>query len=365
MTRVLIVEPAGGLWGSERALLDLIDATCDLEIAVCCPPGSPLQIELGQRGIRTLPWFVAELHRKSRWRRLQAALGVIRACITFRPDVIHVNQSGAYRVVLPAASLLNLPMVCHVRIFEDVAYLAKRSPVTKRLKALIAISGAVEAEIKRFPPLRAVPVHRIYDAYAPTSTATDVERQPGRFACVGRITPIKGQELLVHTLQMTDLFEGKVEALIVGDGEADYVRLLKDMAPAAGPVHAIWTGFVADVLPLLSTCRALVCPSHREPLGRVIFEAWNAGAVPVVFAGSGGAAEIVTGSNGGLTYDAQSPAALSDALKRVLRLGAKERNALVENGRNWMVRNCSQKRYAAEIAHVMRRAAADGINEAL
>ena len=31
----------------------------------------------------------------------------------------------------------------------------------------------------------------------------------------------------------------------------------------------------------------LACPSHREPLGRVVFEAWDAGAVPVVFAGAG------------------------------------------------------------------------------
>ena len=102
--RVLIVEPAGELWGSERALLDLIDSAKDLEIAVCCPPSTPLCAELVRRDVRIAPYFVAGLHQKSRWRRAQAALGVIRACMTFRPDVVHLNQSGAYRVALPAAT---------------------------------------------------------------------------------------------------------------------------------------------------------------------------------------------------------------------------------------------------------------------
>ena len=42
MTRALIVEPAGNLWGSERALLDTICHMPDTEIAVCCPAGTPI-----------------------------------------------------------------------------------------------------------------------------------------------------------------------------------------------------------------------------------------------------------------------------------------------------------------------------------
>lgn len=356
MTRVLIVEPAGNLWGSERALLDLVDAARDLDIAVCCPPGAPLKVELERRRIRTLPWFIAELHRKPRWRRLQAALGVIRACITFRPDVIHLNQSGAYRTALPAASLLNLPVVCHVRIFEDVAYLAERISIPQRLKALIAISGAVETEIRRFPTLRTVPVHRIYDAYTRAAGVVGVKQQASRFACVGRITPIKGQDVLLRALQITSLFEGEVEGLIVGDGEVDYVRLLREMEPAKGPVRVTWTGFLADVAPLLQTCRVLVCSSHREPLGRVIFEAWDAGATPVVFAGAGGAAEVVLASGGGLLYAQQTPESLARTLAEALRMSESERSRLVANGRAWMTKHCAPESYGRALAAVLERA---------
>ena len=115
MTRTLIIEAAGNLRGSERALIDFVEVTSELEFAVCCPPRTPLCRELQKRHIRQLPYFVFGLHQKSRWRRLQAAIGVIRACLEFRPHVIHLNQGGAYKVTLPAARLLDLPIVAHVR----------------------------------------------------------------------------------------------------------------------------------------------------------------------------------------------------------------------------------------------------------
>ena len=350
MTRTLIVEPAGGLWGSERALIDLIEAAPDLEVAVCCPLGTPLQAELERRGVCVLPYFVAGLHQKSRWRRLQAALGVLRACLSFRPDVIHLNQSGAYRVTLPAAKLMNLRIVCHVRIFEDAAYLAQQKPDPRQLKGIIAISGAIEDKIRGFPSLDAIPVHHIYDAYATAEPqAAPAERFPGRIACVGRVTPIKGQEMLLEAMALTGAFPDEVECLIVGDGDADYVRRLKQI----GPARVEWTGFVKDIAPLLRTCKALACPSHREPLGRVIFEAWDAGAVPVVYAGAGGSAEIVAAADGGIIYEEQTPQCLARALAAAVNLDDDEAARLIKNGRAWMSEHCRPEPYGKAVAAVL------------
>src|SRR5205809_7794510 len=107
MTRALIIEPSGNLWGSERSLLDLLRGMPETEVAVCCPPGTTLNPELEKLGICTLPYYLYGLHKKSKWHRLHAAIGVLRACLEFRPDVVHLNQSGSYKVVLLAAILLN------------------------------------------------------------------------------------------------------------------------------------------------------------------------------------------------------------------------------------------------------------------
>ena len=346
--RVLVIEPAGGLWGSERALLDLIDAAPQLDIAVCCPPGTPLIAELEKRGIRVLPWFIARLHEKSRWQRLLAALGVLRACLAFRPQVIHLNQSGVYRVCRPAARLRALRLVGHVRIFEDAAYLAGCQPQPDRLKAIIAISEAVAAEIGRFDQLTGIPVVRIYDAFAPAPARPDVARLPLRIACVGRVTPIKGQDVLIAALALEEMPQG-IECIVVGDGDPDYVAMLK----AADQGRVQWTGFSGDVPSLLASSAVLACPSHREPLGRVVFEAWDAGAVPVVFAGAGGAAEVVAAAGGGVIYHDQTPRSLAAALAAALTLSPAEASDRIANGRSWLKANCALEPYGRAVTAVL------------
>ena len=359
MTRVLIIEPSGGLWGSERALLDLIGSARDLDVAVCCPPGTPLVAELAARGARVEPRFVAGLHAKSRWQRLKAAFGVLRAALTFRPDVIHLNQSGAYKVVLPAAVLLGLPIVGHVRIFEDAAYLARQKPNPRRLKALIAISEAVEAEILTYAALRVIPLHRVYDAYTPAPTSEVGAKTPGRIACVGRIAPIKGQDVLLGAMAMTALLPEDAECLIAGGGEEDDLTRLQNVAADAGARRVRWLGVVGDVGALLKTCPVLVCPSYREPLGRVILEAWDAGAVPVAFAGAGGSAEIISAAGGGLVYQKQTPECLARALAAALSLPKADAERYVANGRAWMAANCGAERYGRALGAVFSAAAGD------
>jgi glycosyltransferase involved in cell wall biosynthesis len=347
MTRALVVEAAGNMWGSERALLDLLAGMPAGAAAVCCPPDRQLNAELEKYAIRMFPYYVDELHEKSKWHRGLAALGVLRACLEFEPDTIYLNQSGAYKVGLPAAALLNIPIVAHIRIFEDVAYLARQRPNPSRLRALIAISGAIDDDIRRFEELSAIPRFQVYDAYAPScgsSQGAAPKRMANRIACVGRLTPIKGQDILIPALRLIEDRKHPVDCLIAGQGSETFVGALKQAATGAGVESSVqWLGFVRNVVPLLESCAVLACPSYREPLGRVILEAWDAGAVPVVFSGSGGAAEIVAAARGGILYHRQTPESLAAALQDALGLNPNQAAELVSNGRSWMARNCDQR----------------------
>ena len=355
--RVLVIEPSGNLWGSERALLDLLATMPVAAVAVCCPPGMLLNHELDKLHIRTLPYYVYGLHQASKWQRLTAATGVLRACLEFRPDVIYLNQSGSYKVVLPSAALLNLPIVAHIRIFEDAAYLARQRPSPLRLRGLIAISSAVESEILRFRELRNIRLHRVYDAYklSPRGLQSAApERVVNRLACIGRLVPVKGQDILVGALALLKHAGGGLECMIAGDGEPGFIQQLKQMASSADLDSEIqWLAFVDDVGAVLRTCSVLACPSHREPLGRVIFEAWDAGAVPVVFSGSGGAAEVVAAADGGILYDAQEPESLARALQRAVSLTREDAERLVRNGRAWMAGNCNPDTYGHVISSIL------------
>jgi glycosyltransferase involved in cell wall biosynthesis len=360
MVRVLVVEPAGNLWGSERAFLDGTHSLPDIELGVCCPPARPIGLELKKSSIRTFPYFVYNLHEKGKWARLRAAIGVARACLEFQPDILHLNQGGCYRVVLPAAFLFKLPIVAHVRIFEDVAYYAKRNPNPCRLRALIAVSRAIELELKAHPQLGDISVHMLYDAYIPSREQQSIAQTKvdHRIGCVGRIVPTKGQDILVdamHWLQKHD--DDKIECSFVGEGPSYYLDQIKRAAAQGPGASAItWLGARSDVIPFLRTCRVLACPSRKEPLGRVIFEAWDAGAIPVACSASGGAAEVIAASGGGILYSQHKPAALAKALHTALRLSAGDAAKLVSNGRGWVSENCHPKRYGEMFAGVLKQA---------
>lgn len=346
MIRVLTIEPAGNLWGSERALLDFVRWLPEMEIAVCCPPGQPLIPKLEKCSIRVYPYFGYALHEKGRWRRMAAAFGVARACFEFRPDIIHLNQAGCYRVALPAATLFNLPIVAHVRIFEDAVYLANRAAESRKLRGILAISEAVARAIRKNPQLDNVPVHVLYDAYVASRQKRE-NKVADRIACVGRLVSVKGQDILIDALHL--LFESErreIECYIIGDGSAEYVRTLKAEAERGPARDAIkFLGARDDVSSLLLNTTVLACPSHREPLGRVILEAWDAGAVPVAYMESGGAAEIIAAAKGGVLYHAQTPETLAGALLKTLSLPTEEAATFIRNGRAWIEENCDPRRY--------------------
>src|SRR5205807_10089004 len=61
------------------------------------------------------------------------------------------------------------------------------------------LSSAIETEIRRFRELDPIQIHRVYDGYTPMLASQKVsprERIANRVACVGRLVPVKGQDVL-------------------------------------------------------------------------------------------------------------------------------------------------------------------------
>jgi hypothetical protein len=81
----------------------------------------------------------------------------------------------------------------------------------------------------------------------------------------------------------------------------------------------------------------------------VILEAWDAGAVPIAWMGSGGPAEIIEVSGGGLLYGEQTGESLGLQIRRVIEFEPEQRQALVERGRAWLSQNCDPVRYATRM----------------
>ena len=360
--RVLSLDPAGLLWGSERALLDFIGEIPEFESACCCPPGSPLIEKLKARNVACLPTFQANLHLRGVGARLLALWGLLRALWIYRPGVLHVNQAGATRIALLACRLFRIPCVVHVRLQEDVEYLNRLRPSPKYLRCLFAVSQPIADLIKAQPNLQNIPCATLLDAYLPKfasggrAVSNSHQQSKWDFVCIGRISPSKGQEILIRALHLLQQSGQSPRVVFVGeinDCGRGLQRLVKDLELEAAVEFA---GHLDNVFDVLANGRWLVCPSKYESLGRVVFEAWDTGLPVIAGQFSGGVAASVHASNGGLLFEEWSPESLATTLRCAMSIDSAAGQEMAQKGRTWLVQTTHPTRYAKAIADTFQQA---------
>jgi glycosyltransferase involved in cell wall biosynthesis len=366
--RVLIVEPAGLLWGSERALLDLL-AHIDrerFEVTVACPSGSPLREELERRQIPTAEAPLELLHVRGRWARVRAAIALALVMRRNAPRVVHVNQAGLLRIAAVACRLMGTPLICHIRLLEDARRLHNRQPRLMGAQQYIAISDAVRATLNGVGRLGSSPVSRIYDPLDEGSeNAKADERRPADLraefripphshivALVGRVCADKQQELLIEAASI--LGHEDIRYLIVG-GEpphvangVSYLAFLERRTAELGlQEKIIFTGMRSDVAAIMRMSDVVVLASPEEALGRVLLEALSL-SKPIIGPAGGGPAEIIGANERGLAFDVGSATSLASCI-RVTFADAKAASARTERGRTWVRESCAPEHHAREV----------------
>jgi glycosyltransferase involved in cell wall biosynthesis len=140
------------------------------------------------------------------------------------------------------------------------------------------------------------------------------------FVCLlmGRISPWKGQDVLVRALSEPGLRERDAIALIAGaawPGEERHERALRELASELGVADRVrLVGFRSDTENLRGAADVVTVPSSRpDPLPNSALEAAAAGCC-VVAAATGGLPEIITDGATGRLVAAGSPEALAGTL---------------------------------------------------
>jgi glycosyltransferase involved in cell wall biosynthesis len=202
----------------------------------------------------------------------------------------------------------------------------------------------------------------MYDSYTlrnPRREIADPRGDQQRVACVGRVAPGKGQDVLVRAAATLRSRGRTVSVQIVGANARDtpYASSVAELAHELridGAIH--WVPFDPEPLKLLSQATAAVCCSHVEPLGRTVLEAWDAAALPIVYAGSGGAAEIIRASGGGLLYDTQDGGSLATAIELACDMEPSTRRRMIERGRSWLRENTNRSNYLSRLTRLWEEA---------
>ena len=331
--RVLHIQRAKGLSGSERHLLALLPALreqdIDAHMCVLSAPGGEAFVDALRA--RAVPTVTVDAHGDVSAR---VARDLARLITRVRPDVVHTHLVHADVHGQPVARLRRVPGVSS---FHDTERFHTREPVltTERLVGRlvgrrIAISQHVArflrtARIARDDQIRVVPYGITVDG-AQDELANEVRLElgiaPDAFvlAIASRLIPGKGHEVLLDACALASEQVEGLRLLIAGDGP-ERARLEAYAAQRGVTGRVTFLGYRDDVQSVIRACDALVFPTQPElgeGFGLSALEAMAMGR-PVIASRLASLPEIIEDDVTGILVPPSSPAAWADAIVHLSR----------------------------------------------
>ena len=325
--RVLVLTKGLGRGGAERLLVDtarrLDPARWHVEVAYLLPWKDALVSDLETAGVRVHLLDGAGIRGAGWVRRLR------RLVRDGRVDLVHTHMplpAAVARAALPG----DRPRFVHT----EHNLWARYRPATRwanrvtygRNVAVIAVSEAVAAAVRASGTR--VPVETVVHgtdvdaavtgpaARARARTAIGLAADDLVVGTVGNLTAKKDQSGLLAAAARLAPELPRLRIVVVGAGPLE--RELADRAAALGLAdRTLFLGSRGDVRELLPAFDVFALSSRYEGLPIALLEALAAG-VPAVATRVGGVPEVLGDGDAGLLVAPGDPAALADALRRVL-----------------------------------------------
>ncbi len=295
-----------------------------------------------------------------------------RVLATLRPHITVVGHAHP-RMLLPAAILSKRRFVVltHYNDFE-IAQMRWHAPFFNRLLAraqpLVTVS---RNSARRLKCLGMTAPEIVYPGVDPNSfspSETSLSKQPVLLT-VSRLVPRKGHSAVIAALPSLLKSVPNLQYWIVGDGPergrleglvrtlevAHAVRFLGNVS------HDELSGGIPRLPELYRRASIFVMPAQVDFESRqgegfpLVYLEASASGLPVVAARSGGAAEAVIENETGLLVPPDDPAALGQALQRLLD-DAQMRQEMGRAGRRWVEREMNWDRVGCQFMSIIDRA---------
>lgn len=339
--RVLVLSPAGDLYGSTRSLLEALDRIGEgtVEPIWGVPTEGPLAAEIRARGQRyevidgliahragaSLAERVDELGRRLPSGIAQTARVARRQGV----DFIHSNSAavlaGAY-----AARVIGKPHLWYVReMIPDRGALSAmlRRQIEARSDVLVCNSRPVAAQFSPAAGARVICPGIEWDRLDPGAAGEWRERMglPADAFVVGSsgyLNPRKGMDALLEAYAKARPQLGETARLVIAGepfaGNEDFADGLKQRATELGLAsELLLPGYLDEIGPFLGALDAFAfVPREPEGLGRSLVEAM-ACRLPVIASSAGGILDIVDESDTGLLVSPGDSEEIAAALARL------------------------------------------------
>jgi len=157
---------------------------------------------------------------------------------------------------------------------------------------------------------------------------------------VGRLTAVKGQEVLIRAASELIRQGEKIFLVLLGDGELrqDLEQLTIRLGIAE---HVHFPGWRPDVPRIMAVCDIFCLSSRNEGMGKVLVEAMAMGK-PIIASDIGGIRDIVRSGENGLLVPVGDVAAWAEAIARLCR-DPERRRRMGDAGRQMAPRYSSEE----------------------
>jgi len=282
------------------------------------------------------------------------------ACHGYKAGV--VGWFAARRVGIPVIAVSRgwTAHTLKVRAYES---LDRR--MLRRMDAVVCVSAGQAAKVAR-TGIGRDRLHVIHNSVDPARFRDDgsagreileslfASPRSAIIAGIGRQSPEKGFDQLVHAVRLLVRDDDRVGIVLVGDGP-DRPMLEALVRESGLEPNVVFAGFRTDVDRLLPGADILAQSSHTEGLPNVVLEASAAG-LPVVATDVGGTSEIIEDGVNGFLVPAADPTALARRLLDLVR-SPQLRRQMGDRGRDLVRARFSFARQASEYEALFARIA--------
>ena len=334
---VLIAHPSADLYGSDRVMLETVDAlvAAGRRVVVTLPADGPLVQLIEARGAR-VELCLSPVLRKSALRPVGMVKLLLETARSLPASISLIRRSGAAVVLvntvtipfwIPVARLVRRPVICHVHEAE-----ASASSVIKRALALPLLLanklivnsrfslGVLTSSFARLGRKATVVLNAVAGPEQPTLARAGLDGVV-RLLYIGRLSPRKGPDVAIEAVNVLRARGVRASLDLVGapfPGYEWFEQDLRDLVRRKDLGGAVtFLGFQSDVWPHLLSADVVVVPSVKdEPFGNTAVESVLS-ARPVVVSATSGLQEAVEGYGSAQQVRPADPDALADAIGRV------------------------------------------------
>jgi glycosyltransferase involved in cell wall biosynthesis len=322
--RVLFITNSSSIGGAQQCLLDLILSLPErIKPVIIVSKEGPFLNIIKQNNIEyyIIPfrgWWYSRFRIKFIERLFNNLISIIRIYIKIKNlDIRLVYSNTLYSPIGGILSaILRLPHIWHIHEFPHLNEIQKfdfglnwsMSFVNKNSNFVICPSLALKQALTFY-----ITENKIICIHNGVVCNNDKQFSRKNFQSsinnnitiliIGSIIEFKGQHDAILAIEQLIKKGKKVNLIILGEGDTDYVNDLKFKTKVLEIENNIsWEGFKSDVYTYLSKADLLYVCSKFESFGMVIVEAMSVGC-PVIATKTGGIPEIIINGYNGMLYD--------------------------------------------------------------